>query len=195
MRKRAVVALVSVLSLGIFAYAKNPESVRQFFKPIPKNERIVQALNRLTFGPRPGDVEQVRKTGLKKWIEQQLHPDSIPENPALAAKLRQMDTLTMSSADLVRNYPTPQMVKQMVAGQLPFPKDPDRRMLIEKLVARYEQKQGAGATPDPDAPNRQPLRDVLSQDQVRIIRTDEELMIARSVSRLLHLGSKRKRRP
>ena len=169
MRKKAVVALVSVLSLGIFAYAKNPESVRQFFKPIPKSERIAQALNRLTFGPRPGDAEQVRKTGLKKWIEQQLHPDSIPENPTLAEKLRQMDTLTMSSAELVRNYPTPQMVKQMVAGQLPFPKDPDRRLLIEKLVARYEQKQGAA--PDPNAPNRQPLRDVLSQDQVRIIRT------------------------
>src|ERR1700722_4951391 len=39
--------------------------------------RILHALNRFTFGPRPGDVDSVRKTGLEKWFEQQLHPASI----------------------------------------------------------------------------------------------------------------------
>ena len=172
MRKTALVALASVLSLGIFAYAKNPDSLRQFFKPIPKDQRIPHALNRLTFGPRPGDVEKVRRVGLKKWIEQQLHPDSIAENPALTAKLKVMDTLEMSSEDLVRNYPTVQMVRQMVSGQMPFPKDPDRRMMIEKLVARYEQQQKQqNGTAAANAPERQPLREVLSDDQIRVFRT------------------------
>ena len=36
--------------------------------------RIVHTLNRLSFGPRPGDVEKVRKLGLEKWIDLQLHP-------------------------------------------------------------------------------------------------------------------------
>ena len=44
----------------------------------------------------------------------------------------------MTSEQLVRNYPTPQVVRQMVLGQMPFPTDPDRRMVIEKLVAKYE---------------------------------------------------------
>lgn len=54
-----------------------------FSKKLPANLRIQQALNRLTFGPRPGDAEQVRKIGLKKWIDLQLHPDRIPESPVL----------------------------------------------------------------------------------------------------------------
>lgn len=176
MRKRALIALASALSLGIFAYAKNTDAARQFFKQLPKDQKIVQALNRLTFGPRPGDVEKVRAIGLNKWVDQQLHPEQIAENPVLLEKLKEMDTLTMSSEDLVRNYPTPQMVKQMVAGQAPFPTDPERRMLIQKLVARYEEKQNAGnqnqdAKPDPNAPARQPLRDLLTQEQARVLRT------------------------
>ena len=121
MRKLALLALASVLALAVFAFAKNPDAGRQFFKQIPKDQKVLQALNRLAFGPLPGDVGKVRAMGLKKWVDLQLHPERIPENPVLTAKLKEMDTLTMSSEDLVRNYPTPQMVKQMVSGQVPFP--------------------------------------------------------------------------
>src|ERR1035438_8797810 len=88
-----------------------------------------------------------------------------------------MDTLTMSSEELVRNYPTPQMVKQMVSGQMPFPSDPGRRMLIQKLVARYEQRQQSqnqnqvAAVVDANIPERQPLREVLAPEQIRALRT------------------------
>ena len=83
----------------------------------------------------------------------------------------------MSSEDLVRNYPTPQMVKQMVSGQMPFPSDPGRRMLIQKLVARYEQRQQSqnqnqgAAVVDANIPERQPLREVLAPEQIRALRT------------------------
>jgi uncharacterized protein (DUF1800 family) len=43
------------------------------------------------------------------------------------------------------------MVRQMVAGQTPFPSDPDRRMLIEKLVAKAERQLGQGEQPAPAA--------------------------------------------
>ena len=92
MRKRVLIALASVLSVAIFAYAKNPDAARQFFKQIPKDQKILQALNRLTFGPRPGDVEKVRAMGLKKWVDLQLHPERISESPVLTAKLKEMDT-------------------------------------------------------------------------------------------------------
>lgn len=171
MRKTAFAALIPVLCLGLLAYAKTQDPRGPFLKELPKDQRILQALNRLTFGPRPGDVEKVRAMGLKKWIDLQLHPDRIPQNPVLAAKLKAMDTLAMSSEELVRNYPTPQMVKQMVSGQMPFPSDPGRRMLIEKLVARFEQKQGAGNDAPADAPARPPLRNLLTQDQIRTLRS------------------------
>ena len=171
MRKRAFTVLVPVFCMGLFAYAKTQDARSRFLKELPKDQRISQALNRLTFGPKPGDVEKVRAMGLKKWIDLQLHPERIPQNPALAAKLKIMDTLTMSSEELVRNYPTPQMVKQMVAGQMPFPTDPGKRMLIEKLAARFEQKQGQGDHAPADAPARQPLRDLLTAEQIRALRS------------------------
>ena len=50
----------------------------------------------------------------------------------------------MSGSELVRNYPTPQMVKQMVNGRLPFPSDPDRKLMLTKLMEKYEERQAKG---------------------------------------------------
>ena len=94
MRNR-VVALAAVLCLAVFAGKKPAADRRQFLKQIPEDQKILQALNRLTFGPRPGDVQAVKAVGLKVWIDRQLHPESIPQNPALADKLKTMDTLAM----------------------------------------------------------------------------------------------------
>ena len=41
---------------------------------IQGEERVLHALNRFTFGPRPGDVEAVEAMGLERWFEQQLNP-------------------------------------------------------------------------------------------------------------------------
>ena len=168
MRKRVLVALAFLC--GLAALAKNTRDSRQFLKQIPNRDRAVQALNRLTFGPRPGDMERVRAMGLKKWIDLQLHPGRIPENPVLTEKLKTLDSLRMSSAELVRNYPTPQMVRQMVAARIAFPTDPDRRMLIEKLVARAERKQGQVDRPNPGAPAAQALDSILTREQIRALR-------------------------
>jgi uncharacterized protein (DUF1800 family) len=114
------------------------------------DQKVLHALNRLTFGPRPGDLEAVHQKGLDQWIEQQLHPRNIPENPLLEAKLAPLDTLRMSSAELAQRYPTPQMVKAMVEGKEPFPSDRETRYMVQKLVARFERKEAAGQTDNPD---------------------------------------------
>src|SRR5580693_100705 len=56
-------------------------------------QKALHALNRLTFGARPDDLEALNQKGLDQWIEQQLHPQTIPENPALEAKLASFVTL------------------------------------------------------------------------------------------------------
>lgn len=116
-------------------------------------QKALHALNRLTFGPRPADLESIQSIGIDRWIEQQLHPESIPENPVLESKLVPFDTLRMSTAELIRHYPTPQMVREMVDGRQQFPSDPDSRYLLEKLIARVR-RQDAG---NPDAPNAKSL--------------------------------------
>ena len=162
---------IAYWGVGVVAILAAYADTASFSKQISGDDRIRQALSRLTFGARPGDVEQVKAVGLKKWIDLQLHPDRIAENPVLLEKLKPFDTLNMSSKDLVRNYPAPQIVKQMVAGQIPFPSDPDRRLLIQKLVKRNEAKQGDDAAVPADAPAQQKLAAILTQDEIRSLRT------------------------
>ena len=123
----------------------------RFRTALPEDSRAAHALNRLTFGPRPGGIEQLNAIGLKAWIESQLHPDRIPENPLLAAKLEMLDTLDMSTDELVRRYPTPQMVRQMVSGRAPFPTGPDQLMMVRALAARIAAKHGQDGQSSPPA--------------------------------------------
>ncbi len=138
MQRKVLPALACAVTL---AWA-GANTLPRFNRKIPGKLRIEQALNRLTFGPRPGDAARRPQIGLKKWIDLQLHPDRIPENPVLAEKLKTLDSLTMSSEELVRNYPTPQVVQQMVGGQLPFPTDPDRQRMIRKMAAARRSQTG-----------------------------------------------------
>ena len=164
MRRKAFGGLGVVLIVAAYA------DTAGFSKQISMEDRILHALNRLTFGARPGDAAQVKAVGLKKWIDLQLHPERIPENATLLEKLKPFDSLTMSGEELVRNYPAPQIVRQMAAGQIPFPTDPDRRLLIRKLVKRAESKQGDSAAP-PDAPTPQALAAILTPQEIRSLRT------------------------
>ncbi len=61
--------------------------------PTPLEWRV---LNRLGYGPRPGDVARMRGRGIDAWIDEQLHPESIAESPALQSALARLDTLNIS---------------------------------------------------------------------------------------------------
>jgi uncharacterized protein (DUF1800 family) len=71
---------------------------------LTEEEAITHALNRLAYGPRPGDEEQIKQIGLDKWIDQQLHPESLADAD-LDARLKRYPTLTMSSKQLIDAYP------------------------------------------------------------------------------------------
>src|SRR5580658_439635 len=78
------------------------------------DEAILHALNRLAYGPRPGDLERVRQMGLAKWIDQQLNPNSI-DDKALEARLENYPTLKMSSAKLIEEFPQPKQAEKEAA--------------------------------------------------------------------------------
>ena len=141
------------MSLGLFAgaalYAK--KTIQVFQQQIPKEERIEQALNRLTFGPRPGDAGRVKSMGLKKWIDLELHPSRIAENPALTEKLKVLDSLFLSSEELVVNYPAPRMLRENRDGGLPVPVDPERTRMLQKMAERFVRRQN-GQEPADDLP-------------------------------------------
>jgi uncharacterized protein (DUF1800 family) len=64
-------------------------------------DAVRHALNRLSFGPRPGDVERVRQMGLATWIERQLDPRSLDDS-ALAARLPAPPELNAGSPQEMR---------------------------------------------------------------------------------------------
>jgi uncharacterized protein (DUF1800 family) len=74
---------------------------------IPNDERAVtHALNRLAFGPASTDVADVRRIGLAAWIDRQLHPERI-DDTTLQARLARLETLTLDSAAITRDYIAP----------------------------------------------------------------------------------------
>ncbi|MDE2196912.1 MAG: DUF1800 domain-containing protein [Gammaproteobacteria bacterium] len=83
--------------------------------------QALHLLNRLAFGPSPGDVQRVSAMGVEQYIREQLHPDSIPLPKQLQAQLAALDTLKLTPTELFNDYgpplgalmkPTPQVIKQ-----------------------------------------------------------------------------------
>src|SRR5580692_7140963 len=85
--------------------------------------RALHALNRLTFGPRPGEVQQVMAMGVDRWIDMQLHQEKISDS-AVDARIAQFRTLRMSSRELAEEFPDNQIIKQVMDGKRYMPSDP-----------------------------------------------------------------------
>src|SRR5580700_12044529 len=64
----------------------------------------LHVLNRLAFGPRPGDIDRVMKMGIDSYIDQQLHRETIPMPPDLDERLAKLSEGEMSQADLITTY-------------------------------------------------------------------------------------------
>ncbi|MFZ1917675.1 MAG: DUF1800 domain-containing protein [Terriglobales bacterium] len=107
---------------------------------LDEHKRAMQALNRLTFGPRPGDFERVAQMGVDKWIDLQLHPERIDDS-VVDVRLAPFRTLRMNTLDIVENFPNNEMIRQVAEGKMPMPRDPTRRAVYEAQVQRYENKQ------------------------------------------------------
>ena len=111
-RSFAVLSLLVVIAGRPEAGAPN--------SPPPSDDAITHALNRLTFGPRPGDVARVKAMGLQNWIDLQLNPSRI-DDAALTGRLARLQTLTLDSQTIQREYSGPAMIerreRQQQAGE------------------------------------------------------------------------------
>jgi uncharacterized protein (DUF1800 family) len=76
--------------------------------PPADDQAIAHVLNRVGFGPRPGDVERVRAIGIQRYIDEQLRPDRIPDN-GMGARLAGLETVRMSSRQIAEEIERPQI--------------------------------------------------------------------------------------
>jgi uncharacterized protein (DUF1800 family) len=131
-------------------------------------QRALHALNRLTFGPRPGDLQKVMDMDVNDWIEQQLHPEEISDG-VLDGKLGQFRTLKMSTREMVQTFPNNNLVKAAAEGKIPLPTDPMKRSIYEVqisvLAERQKQDQLARDGKAPDADTKAKI-DKQNQDDV-----------------------------
>jgi len=72
--------------------------------PLAPEQQVVHVLNRLAFGPRPGDVERVRRIGVQQYIDEQLHPETIPLPAGLSARLDALETPKRSAGAALGDY-------------------------------------------------------------------------------------------
>jgi uncharacterized protein (DUF1800 family) len=104
---------------------------------IQGDERVLHVLNRFTFGPRPGDVAAVHAMGVKEWFERQLNPLSIDDS-GLDARLAMFPAMQMEQAELMQRYPSPAVLREMIAKDEPLPADPVERAIYADQIAFYK---------------------------------------------------------
>ena len=66
-------------------------------------DSALHALNRLAYGPRPGEVDRVAADGVMRWVDRQLSPRKIDDGP-LAARERRFKILDYDAGELARVY-------------------------------------------------------------------------------------------
>jgi uncharacterized protein (DUF1800 family) len=142
-RNTALLLALSVLAFvcAKFALAKNADDHDHAQKQMQMNaqRRAEHVLNRLAFGPRPGDVAQVTAMGVDKWIDLQLHPEKINDD-ALESRLAPLRTLRMDTKEMSEEFPSQQVIKQVADGKLSMPSGGARHAVYMAQMERYEEK-------------------------------------------------------
>ncbi|MFZ3342789.1 MAG: DUF1800 domain-containing protein [Terriglobales bacterium] len=182
----AVVAVVACLATTEVAVGKKKD------KPVTgmdQQKRAIHALNRLTFGPRPGDLERVTQLGVDKWIDLQLHPEKIDDS-ALDARLAAFRTLRMDTRAIVENFPNNQIIKQIAEGKAAMPTDPALHAVYEAQVEKYEDKKDrqAPAQTSTTGPNQSGDRDPAVDSSAMSMQADAAYENRREKSQAANIG-------
>lgn len=108
---------------------------------LSQEQRVLHALNRLAFGPRPGDVERVRRIGLSRWIERQLSPEQI-DDTAVDEQIARLQMLRFPPDQLALAWAVDQPVfaralrapgAEPASGTPPPPMNPQQRLVLQQI--------------------------------------------------------------
>jgi uncharacterized protein (DUF1800 family) len=160
-------------------------------RPLTEDEKIVHVLNRLGYGPRPGDVESVKALGLDRYIDRQLNPEKL-DDPAVDKKLATFTELTMSGDQLTSQYhdlmqssrqaqAMRKRLKKQNAGTDPAPTEAEASA-DPATIADPAKKQKRAVAMDP-ASRREATqaRQQIAQAVLPVVRAHEEFMAAKAL--------------
>jgi uncharacterized protein (DUF1800 family) len=169
-----IVTLAGVLTLSTDFVTAQKSAV-----PSKPSERTVaHVLNRIGFGPRPGDVARVQQAGLAAYIEQQLHPERIADG-SLAARLSEFPTLGMSTSELAEQYfnPADELRRQAQQQQARAAQNSDPSMAMTpppppQPTPEQRMLQQAAQSPMNDLMQAKIIRATLSERQLEEVLVD-----------------------
>jgi uncharacterized protein (DUF1800 family) len=150
-----------------------------FAQPTPKmpykkaglteQEAALYLLNRFTFGPKPGQVEEVVKQGLENWFMAQLQANS--DNEAVRLRLANYPALTMPTDSIVNTYLQPAQLLRLAIAKGYVDKDsvdksdkPAYREALKKMQADYGFR-----------PIQELQRELINQKVIRAVYSDAQL--------------------
>ena len=166
MRRLGLVLALIVVPAGLWGGAG----------PATDDATIVHVLNRLTWGPRPGDVETVRAMGLERWLDRQLHPDRLDDS-ALEKRLHALETHGLSSGELLEGYELPREAKREIQKRRAElgegASEVDQRRARRELVQKYGSRmQGSPRQVIEELQEAKLLRATLSERQLDEVLVD-----------------------
>ena len=162
-RSLAALSLLVVMAGRPYAGAPNPLPTT--------DDAITHALNRLTYGPRPGDVARVKAMGLQAWIDLQLSPLRI-NDANLTARLAPLETLALDSATIQRDYSGPAMMERRERQLANPPSQPE-------AASARQAPESAPPSPGMREP-RQPQSEAQQKDR-QVIADIEQAKLLRAV--------------
>ncbi|MES2176254.1 MAG: DUF1800 domain-containing protein [Gemmatimonadota bacterium] len=139
------------------------------------DQQVQQVLNRLGFGPRPGDVAKVREMGVDKWIALQLAPDRVDDGAADRI-VASYELLAKPTSEFVAMYTESQVALrkngklQAAQGDTSSKKDMRAEMLRDDPALRDMVRQNQRVLGDVQSAKL--ARAVVSERQLQEVMTD-----------------------
>ena len=159
-RRNVLLALLPA-ALLLFDFDLTAQRKNSAVPDSPDDRTIVHVLNRLGFGPAPGDIARVRDIGLATYIDQQLHPTRIAD-AGIDARLAGFPTLQKSTQELAQEYFVPALM----------------------LRRREQQRQATAGTSTPQEP-QSATREKRSPEQMDAMRAERSVLVELSQQRLI----------
>ena len=113
--KRGIASLLIAL-LGFSSPVSLAQGAKSAPRKLTQEQKVAHLLDRVTYGIRPGDVERVMRLGWEKYLDEQMHPERIAD-AAVEEKVKGLESVHLSTADLVKTYPPPQVLREALKAK------------------------------------------------------------------------------
>jgi uncharacterized protein (DUF1800 family) len=144
-------------------------SVADTSKPATDDVQIVHVLNRLGYGPKPGDLDAVRRLGVLEFIERQLQPERIPDG-ALSERLAGLRTLGLDTSVLLEKYEVPREAKREIQkkrAEMENASEQDQQRARREFMAKYRDQM--------DGTPRQVIEELQAAKVLRAVYSERQL--------------------